>query len=251
MAFEKVILLSGEPRAEYVERRLKEGAATASILAEINAPELFSGTAGAPWGVHVVNAAKHKLQPKAQTAKADLIGEAHPTLAEIEASAARNAALSDALLDPTPKRAVPAEAEGILDADDVAEVYAEAQKEVLAKQRKDARAALLKKAKEELAREAKEALKRSAPRGDQVDVYIDLAPYGGKEGSVIRLDGEEFWHGRTYRVRRDVGQVLMEQCQRSWQHQESTIGGRKESHRQRSAISASGGAFLDGQMVRA
>lgn len=276
MAFEKIFLANGEPRAEYVERRLKEGAATAAILAEINAPELYSGSAGGIWGVHVVNAAKHKLQPKAQTAKADLIGEAHPKRPAYldEPKRMQNETKPSDLIgeahpksapdkggeapgwdievdsDETvaPKRPVPAEAEGILDAEDVAEVYAEAEKALRAEQRKTARADLLKKAKAELQREAKEAELRAGPKGDMVNVYIDLAPFA----EYISLDGRRFYHGKTELVKRDQANVIMEQCQRSWQHQEGISGKRQEwTPRKGMSRVTSAGAFVDGRMVRA
>jgi hypothetical protein len=232
--FEQVKLLTGEPRGEYIRRRLQEGASNSLILKEINDPTRYSGPEGKLWPASLVSIEARKLKPKA---KADPILAKPATAFDAlsEGDEPRGEELGDA------KRAlpaVPAEYEGILDPEDMAEIRREAEERVRAAQRKAARAELLKKAEQELAREAREAQKRGAARGDLVDVTIDLAPYA----ATIKLDGEEFYHGVQYRVGRKVAAVLYEQMQRSWQHQDSISGQKQDFNRVRNIrVSGTGG----------
>lgn len=226
MAFEKVKLASGEYRSDYIQRRLKEGAVTAEILAEINAEGMYSGRPGGTWTVQLIYQEKSKVAARAEkVTEPEVPVEDEP--------------------EPLPELEVPAEFEGILDGTDVAEIHAEAAKQIRAEQRKVARAALLKKAKEELARAARQAALFGAAKGDLVDVYVDLAPYADR----ITIDGQPFYHGKTVRVARPVAAVLNEQIQRSWQHQQSIAGQRTDFHRARKAVSTPSGAFLDGNRV--
>lgn len=219
--FERVMLKSGEARADYIRRRLQEGADSALILKEINSPELFSGLPGKPWPAQVVYTEKRKLQPKAKTDFPE-ISYKPPAVAAATQGTEESGIRAEA-------RVVPAAYEGVLSAEDIAEIEAEAQKQVTAAQRKKARDELLAKTRAELERQAREAAKRGAAKGDLVDVSIDLAPYA----AYISLDGERFYHGMTYRVARPVSAVLREQMQRSWQHQDSISGQKNDFNRQR------------------
>ena len=60
MAFEKVLLATGEGRSEYIQRRLTEGATVSAIHGEINAAGLYSGPEGKSWPTSVVIAQKAK-----------------------------------------------------------------------------------------------------------------------------------------------------------------------------------------------
>jgi hypothetical protein len=200
--FEKVKLLTGEYRADYIRRRLVEGIAVKQIVEEINAEGFFSGTPGKPWGLSVVYAEQQKMKaPPAPVLRAT------PVKHNAEAPA------------------VPPEYEGILEPEDVAEIQAEAQAALKKKQREQARKELLAKATQELEREARLAAERGAAKGDLVDVIIDLAPYAPD----IRLDGKIFMHGTMPRVTRKVAAVLQEQMQRSWQHDAGLKGNHNEN----------------------
>lgn len=202
-AIEKAKLATGEFRAEYITRRLGEGGSPAEIHAEINSPDLYGGAVGGLWPASCVYAEKRKLNAKPRTTMPDT--EDEEALAdEIDASGV----------------AVPEEYEGILTAQDVAEVRADAKKKLLAKQRADAKKALLIMAQQELEHEARLEAQRGAARGDNVDVYIDLAPYA----KDLRLDGVVYEHGTRRRVPRRVAAVLFEQMQRSWNHEDSLHG---------------------------
>ncbi len=130
---------------------------------------------------------------------------------------------------------VPPEYEGILTPEDIAEVREEAARKIRAKQRKLAKESLLATASAELEREAVAAMRRGAARGDMVDVNIDLAPYA----AFIAIDGQQFYHGTMHRVARPVAKTLQEMMQRSWDHQDS-ISGQKKDFFQRERFQANG-----------
>src|SRR5258708_1819153 len=72
--FEKVKLLTGEARADYIRKRLEQKAPTHVILAEINGPDLYSGPAGQSWNSQVVYVESRKMKP-AKAAKAAAVPE--------------------------------------------------------------------------------------------------------------------------------------------------------------------------------
>lgn len=228
MAFEKIILLNGELRRDYIQRRLKEGVDVVTITDEINSPALFTGKNR--WLPGVVYVEQAKLAPKAPKNDPLLAAERVPPAAR---AAVEDYDGPDETLDESEE--VPAEFEGILTPEDMAEVRKEAAEAIRKEQRKVARASALKKAKEDLALEARRAQQRGAARGDQVDVYVDVAPYAvlGNDSSGISLDGERYEHGRTYRVSRPVAAVLNELMQRTYLHQESISGQRQDFNRKR------------------
>jgi len=224
-SFERIVLKSGEPRADYIRRRLQEGAEPALIVKEINDPALFTGLPGKPWAAQVVYTEKRKLAPKAKTDFPEIPFKPAALAAPPTATDG-----GDPGSESSPPRAeVPAEFEGILSPEDVADIRQQAQEQVTAAQRKKAREALLAKARADLEREAREAAKRGVAKGDYVDVTIDLAPYA----AYVSLDGERFYHGQTYRVARPVFAVLREQMQRSYAHQDSISGQKNDFNRQR------------------
>lgn len=206
-SFEKAKLATGEYRADFIRRRLGEAASAKTIHGEINASGLYGGPEGKDWPLSVVYAEKRKLEAK--PAK----GDAPPR------AAAPDTDEDEAALDTTGV-VVPPEYEDILSAEDVAEVHAEAARKLRVKQRDAAKKALLATATQDLERAARLAAQRGAAKGDNVDIQIDLAPYAPD----LRLDGVVYEHGRLYRVQRKVYNVLMEQMQRSWQHEDSLHG---------------------------
>lgn len=208
--FEKVLLTSGEGRSEYIRRRLAEGATAAAIHAEINAAELYSGPEGKQWPMTVVYALKTKAVPKV---------EVKPTVPDVKYEVSGG-------------DIVPPQYESILTPADIARLREEASEQVRASQRKKASAEYLAQARAELEREAVMEMKRGAARGDMVDVTIDLAEYA----AFLRIDGEVFWHGSTYRVGRNVAKVLQEQMQRSWQHERSVHGQESSFFRQKNQM---------------
>lgn len=251
MAFDKTIMKDGEPRVDFVRRRLQEGASPRTIFAEMNAPERFAGTPGRVWPMAIVQAEQKKLgldprsllkaerATKAELTPEQILGDqtfvAKPALDAERTYGEKHAAVSKPLdtSDPDPlnwtevdepavKAEVPLEYEGVLNSEDVAEVKAEAAKSIRAEMRKVAREKLLKDLKADLKREAQAEMKRGRARGDMVDVNVDLAPFTDR----IILDGEVFMHGRVYRVSRAQSRTLQEQCFRTWTHQEEISGQR-------------------------
>lgn len=212
--FEKVKLATGEPRSDYIQRRLREGADIKQIVSEINAPGLYSGAEGGRWADAVVYAEKRKLaSARGKEASKPIVAEAE----QQDVAGDLDAATVE----------VPPEYEDILSAEDVAAVQVEAQQKFKAKQREQARKELLAKAEKDLEREARLAQQRGEARGDMVDVTIDLATYADH----IRLDGVVYRHGETRRVTRKVAAVLYEQMQRSYQHQDSLSGKAERPYR--------------------
>jgi hypothetical protein len=210
VAFEKVLLATGEGRSEYIQRRLTEGATVSAIHGEINAAGLYSGPEGKSWPTSVVIAQKAKVAPKP----------------------AAKTALPDVKYEAVGDVVVPPQYEGILTPEDIAEIQEEAAEQVRAAQRKKARATMLADARAALEREAVIEMRRGAARGDMVDVSIDLATYA----PFLRIDGEVFYHGATYRVGRDKAKVLQEQMQRSWAHERSLAGPETQFFRQRNML---------------
>jgi hypothetical protein len=68
--------------------------------------------------------------------------------------------------------------------------------------------------------ELKRQRRRHTPSEQYVRIIIDAAPYV----KSFMLDGEVFYTGYEYRVRRSVATVLNEQMQRSFQHQDEIDG---------------------------
>lgn len=221
-AFEKAVLLNGEFRTDYIRKRVKEGASTQAIVEEINHPDLYSGAAGSRWSPQIVYQERAKL-----ASKKAVVETAPEPKAKLKVAAPEPEPEPKAKLEAAAKMAVPEEYEGILDEEDVAQVYAEAQKAIDDRKRKAARKALLIKAREDLERNARDLELAGMPKGDMVDVVINVAPYAAisKEATGLRIDGRTFEHGQMYRVTRAVAKGLMEQMQWSWRHEASLRGG--------------------------
>lgn len=221
-AFEKAVLLNGEFRTDYIRKRVKEGASTQAIVEEINHPDLYSGAAGSRWSPQIVYQERAKL-----ASKKAVVETAPEPKAKLKVAAPEPEPEPKVKLEAAAKMAVPEEYEGILDEEDVAQVYAEAQKAIDDRKRKAARKALLIKAREDLERNARDLELAGMPKGDMVDVVINVAPYAAisKEATGLRIDGRTFEHGQMYRVTRAVAKGLMEQMQWSWRHEASLRGG--------------------------
>ena len=221
--FEKTKLATGEFRADYIRRRLGEGGTVKQIHSEINAPNLYSGPAGKEWPETAVYTEKRKLAALDAGAKPP-----RRTAPDRQERAVEEPPTNKVL-------PVPEEYEDILDAEDIAEIHAEAAAELRKKLRAQAKKELLAKVTQELAHQAQLAAERGAPKGDLVDVYIDLAPAVcvGKAKHLmppsICLNGKHYIHGTTPRVPRAVASVLWEQMQRSWQHDASLKGQHDEN----------------------
>ena len=210
--FEKTKLATGEFRCEYVRRRLQEGALPKAVLAEINAAGMYSGPEGKTWPMSVVSNEKAKLQPSRKAREA-IAAEA----------TAEEPANEEARSLP-----IPEEYRGVLSQADWDDIQRQAAADLAAKKKAEAKKEAFKKVRAELERQAKLADQRGIPQRDLMDVVIDLAPYAPN----IRLDGEVFEHGRTYRRPRAVAAVLYEQMQRSWEHQASISGKNENAYRQ-------------------
>lgn len=238
MAFEKIVLMTGEPRAEYIQRRLAAGIVPKAILAEINHTAMYSGKIGEQWPIAVIYVEKKKLDAAVKALK---IAKEMKDIANttIEASSKFSQpfaekvdfAEGEELKATLPE--VPDAYEGILSPEDVADVYAEAGAKVKADAIKKAKAELLAKAEAELKREAHLAqLRAEATSGDLIDVDMDLAPYTDR----MWVNQRVFMHGVRYRVRVDVARLLLETMQRSWDHEKSTKGERTDRNRPRNQV---------------
>ena len=227
--FEKTKLATGEFRADYIARRLAEGATVKAVHGEINAPGFYSGPAGSSWPQSVVYAAQRK---KPTTSVPEVARTAAPEV-DLDAKTVE----------------VPPEYEDVLTSEDMAEIKAEAAAELKKEQRKSARKEMLARAKADLQREAAALAQQGGPRADMVDLTIDLAPYAAD----IRLDGRSYPHGKQVRVPRKVAAVLAEQMERSWKHQEGLSGANENAYRKPRMATINGrtGATTGTQGLRA
>lgn len=227
--FEKTKLATGEFRADYIARRLAEGATVKTVHGEINAPGFYSGPDGSSWPQSVVYAAQRK-KPTA-------------SVSEVARTAAPEVDLDAKTVE------VPPEYEDVLTSEDMAEIKAEAAAELKKEQRKSARKEMLARAKADLQREAAALAQQGGPRADMVDLTIDLAPYAAD----IRLDGRSYPHGKQVRVPRKVAAVLAEQMERSWKHQEGLSGANENAYRKPRMATINGrtGATTGTQGLRA
>lgn len=227
--FEKTKLATGEFRADYIARRLAEGATVKTVHGEINAPGFYSGPDGSSWPQSVVYAAQRK---KPTTSVPEVARTAAPEV-DLDAKTVE----------------VPPEYEDVLTSEDMAEIKAEAAAELKKEQRKSARKEMLARAKADLQREAAALAQQGGPRADMVDLTIDLAPYAAD----IRLDGRSYPHGKQVRVPRKVAAVLAEQMERSWKHQEGLSGANENAYRKPRMATINGrtGATTGTQGLRA
>ena len=227
--FEKTKLTTGEFRADYIARRLAEGATVKTVHGEINAPGFYSGPDGSSWPQSVVYAAQRK---KPTTSVPEVARTAAPEV-DLDAKTVE----------------VPPEYEDVLTSEDMAEIKAEAAAELKKEQRKSARKEMLARAKADLQREAAALAQQGGPRADMVDLTIDLAPYAAD----IRLDGRSYPHGKQVRVPRKVAAVLAEQMERSWKHQEGLSGANENAYRKPRMATINGrtGATTGTQGLRA
>jgi hypothetical protein len=62
--------------------------------------------------------------------------------------------------------------------------------------------------------------REQVPEDQIVSITIDVAPFV----PFIMLDGTQYFHGYTYQVPHKVRLVILEQCQRSWLHQDEIDG---------------------------
>jgi hypothetical protein len=56
------------------------------------------------------------------------------------------------------------------------------------------------------------------PEEEICEIFLNLAPHS----TYIMLDGKQYWHEHVYLVRRAVFQVLSEQMNRGWAHDDQT-----------------------------
>ena len=96
------------------------------------------------------------------------------------------------------------------------ELLEQAKKSVLAEMEQDARDAYFKEALDKVRRQ-------HVPAEKFVHLVIDIAPFLPH----IMIDGVQYFHGYGYDVEQRQALVLLEQMQRSWQHQDEIDGRRK------------------------
>jgi hypothetical protein len=110
----------------------------------------------------------------------------------------------------------------LLNADDKKALREEARKSIVADMEQAARDAYY-------AEEMAKLRRGKIPEEQYVQVSIDAPRFV----PFYMLDGVQFYHGYTYEVRRSQAEVLLEQMQRSWNHQDQIDGrGRLEHYRQ-------------------
>lgn len=85
---------------------------------------------------------------------------------------------------------------------------------------------------EKLAQRAAPALEETyvprARKDDLVDVTINLAP----NAEVLTTNGQQYWHGKTYRVSAAVARDLNDRMGATWRH-ENQIHGESENQYRR------------------
>lgn len=112
----------------------------------------------------------------------------------------------------------------LLDEDIKKALREEARKSVLAEMEQDAR-------DEFFSRETEKLRRAKTPADRYVEVTVDMAPYA----AFLMLDGTQYYHGYTYKVPFRVACVILEQMQRTWQHQDQ-IDGRERSNAYRAPL---------------
>jgi hypothetical protein len=101
----------------------------------------------------------------------------------------------------------------LLDEEDRRKLTAEAKAMILKEMQQDARDKYFEQETKRLRRE-------HVPSQQFIRITINSAEYV----PCFMLDGDRYYNGYTYDVPRNVAAVLMEQMQRSWQHQEEING---------------------------
>lgn len=104
-------------------------------------------------------------------------------------------------------------------AEEIAKIKADARAEII----KDKKAAVKKQmmADEKLRLQREEGLTTGDSHADEiVNVHVDLAPYAPN----ILVNGQAYWHGRTYPVARHIANSLQDTMFRTWQHQAEIKG---------------------------
>lgn len=130
----------------------------------------------------------------------------------------------------------------LLSEQEVSELQGEVQAEVDAERKEAARKALK-------AKLLKDARQKKGLEEAQETVTIDLAPYTDR----ILIDNVAYLQGRTYTVPAGRAQVLLEQCQRTWNHQ-AEIDGKSENFYRRTRgqrILPSGAVTTTSQLLKA
>lgn len=112
----------------------------------------------------------------------------------------------------------PAELAGLLTADEVKAIRAEAAKQVHDDKRKQAKRALLEE-------ELDKARRAGTPDEEELEVTIDLAGHA----AFVRLDTLIYWHGYTYRVGYRTAATIRDIMARTWDH-EDDVGGANRNH---------------------
>ncbi len=117
------------------------------------------------------------------------------------------------------KKSAPAEDAPLLTEAEKATIMAEARAEIMADKRGKMKQELKAAEKQRLLRE--EGLTTGNGAQDQImSISIDLAPYA----PYININGQCYYHGRTYQVPRHVADTLRDQMFQTWKHQNQIDG---------------------------
>jgi hypothetical protein len=192
--FQPVVLKNGEPRADYIRRRLREGADSVAVFNEINGPELYTGPAGKRWQRVIVETIAEKLRDERRAARAD----ERPTAS---AEAPKNYAAEVDRIELT------AEEKAALDLEAFEEV-AEDRKEALRRQ-------YLNQAKDRL--RAQDGLRTGIPRLDELVFHTVNLP-GGPQACHL-INRSVFINGQTVHLPRHVVDGMREVEFRGWQQE--------------------------------
>lgn len=70
-----------------------------------------------------------------------------------------------------------------------------------------------------------------------VDFYVNLAP----NAENLSINGQAYWHGKTYRVAPDVARSLNEMAGNTWKHEAQINGESENQYRRKGAY----GSFVN------
>lgn len=116
-----------------------------------------------------------------------------------------------------------AESDGLLTPAEIVKIKAEARASILTAKKADAKKTLLAEETQRLRNE--EGLTTGNAHSDEVvSITIDLAQFAPN----ITINGQAYWHGRTYMVPRHVADTLRDTMYKTWSHQ-SEIDGKSRS----------------------
>lgn len=134
----------------------------------------------------------------------------------------------------------PSSFKGLLSEQEKDDIRAQAREQVLKEQKDREKNALLQKY-------LKEERQELDPKEALVPIIVHLAPHA----NYIMLDGKQFFTDTVYEVTQPVADVLIEQMNRGWAHEEITqVTDSKGRRRFRPPVGVGFGNFMDNRLPR-